>query len=217
MTGGHMGIKAIETVYKGYRMRSRLEARWAVFFDSLGIEWEYEAEGYEMDKEKYLPDFWLPEHNMFIEIKPKIPEGREFDKLKAFSEESPKRLFIIVGNPYIHGISNDYKKEYDFYQIYKGFYDDEPIIHKLEEFCFMRCLQCDRVIIDRFYDGHGGENAYYCEYCDITDRNTNGVPDLVYFHKGDLITYKYMPLNGGLFDAYKKARQVRFEHGEKYV
>ncbi len=35
-------IKAIETVYKGYRFRSRLEARWAVFFDSLGIIWEYE-------------------------------------------------------------------------------------------------------------------------------------------------------------------------------
>ena len=26
-------IKAIETYYKGYRFRSRLEARWAVFFD----------------------------------------------------------------------------------------------------------------------------------------------------------------------------------------
>jgi hypothetical protein len=28
-------IKAIETSYKGYRFRSRLEARWAVFFDAL--------------------------------------------------------------------------------------------------------------------------------------------------------------------------------------
>ena len=30
-------IKAIETYYKGYRFRSRLEARWAVFFDAAGI------------------------------------------------------------------------------------------------------------------------------------------------------------------------------------
>lgn len=27
-------IKAIDTYYKGYRFRSRLEARWAVFFDA---------------------------------------------------------------------------------------------------------------------------------------------------------------------------------------
>ena len=30
--------KAIETLYKGYRFRSRLEARWAVFFDASKIE-----------------------------------------------------------------------------------------------------------------------------------------------------------------------------------
>jgi hypothetical protein len=29
-----MSAKAIETHYKGYRFRSRLEARWAVFFDT---------------------------------------------------------------------------------------------------------------------------------------------------------------------------------------
>ena len=31
-------IAAIETEYCGYRFRSRLEARWAVFLDALGIE-----------------------------------------------------------------------------------------------------------------------------------------------------------------------------------
>ncbi len=40
-------IKAIETRYKGYRFRSRLEARWAVYFDTLGWKWEYEKEGYD--------------------------------------------------------------------------------------------------------------------------------------------------------------------------
>jgi len=38
-------IKAIQTEYKGYLFRSRLEARWAVFFDACGIEYEYEPEG----------------------------------------------------------------------------------------------------------------------------------------------------------------------------
>ena len=38
-------IKAKETYYDGYRFRSRLEARWAVFFNNIGLEYEYEMEG----------------------------------------------------------------------------------------------------------------------------------------------------------------------------
>lgn len=30
-------IKAIETEYDGHRFRSRLEARWAVFFNAVGL------------------------------------------------------------------------------------------------------------------------------------------------------------------------------------
>lgn len=73
-------IKAIETTYKGYRFRSRLEARWAVFFDTLGIPWKYENEGYEKEvgtvqgarTMRYLPDFFLPCRwggGMFVEVK----------------------------------------------------------------------------------------------------------------------------------------------------
>lgn len=65
-------IKPIETIYKGYRFRSRLEARWAVFFDDLEEEWEYEKEGFEVDGERYLPDFYLPEKDLWVEIKPLI-------------------------------------------------------------------------------------------------------------------------------------------------
>lgn len=51
-------ITAIETSYKGYRFRSRLEARWAVFFDELGLKWNYESEGFVLpDGSWYLPDF----------------------------------------------------------------------------------------------------------------------------------------------------------------
>ena len=42
-------IKAIETEYDGHRFRSRLEARWAVFFNAVGLTYEYEIEGFEMD------------------------------------------------------------------------------------------------------------------------------------------------------------------------
>jgi hypothetical protein len=68
-----MTIKAIETKYAGYRFRSRLEARWAVFFDVCGIEWEYEPEGFTVDTPRgrinYLPDFWLPQTGQWAEVK----------------------------------------------------------------------------------------------------------------------------------------------------
>lgn len=64
-----MDIKPIETVYNGYRFRSRLEARWAVFFDAMGIEYEYELEGLEVDGVRYLPDFYLPEFRCLFEVK----------------------------------------------------------------------------------------------------------------------------------------------------
>ena len=39
-------IKAIETEYDGHRFRSRVEARWAVFFNVIGLKYEYEIEGF---------------------------------------------------------------------------------------------------------------------------------------------------------------------------
>jgi len=72
-----MNIKAIETEYGGCRFRSRLEARWAVFFTELGWRWQYEPEGFELPSGWYLPDFLVhiaspSEGNgdRWIEVKP---------------------------------------------------------------------------------------------------------------------------------------------------
>lgn len=76
-----MRMKAIETEYNGYKFRSRLEARWAYFFDLLGIEYEYEPEGIEIDeKTKYLPDFFLPHFHCFFEVKRKGLSKEEKDR-----------------------------------------------------------------------------------------------------------------------------------------
>lgn len=93
-------IKAIETVYKGYRFRSRLEARWAVFFDALGIEWQYEAEGFDLDGVWYLPDFWLPQLRCWCEIKANLPEDLDNQVIKwgELSKQNP--LLVIIGQPF---------------------------------------------------------------------------------------------------------------------
>ncbi|MDJ0342216.1 hypothetical protein QMK19_03320 [Streptomyces sp. H10-C2] len=66
-----MTIQAIETYYGGHRFRSRLEARWAVVFDSLNLRWEYEPQGYRIGESRrpYLPDFYLTDLNWWIEVK----------------------------------------------------------------------------------------------------------------------------------------------------
>ena len=64
-------MNPIETHYAGCRFRSRLEARWAVFFDCLGVKWDYEPQGYLVGEKKcpYLPDFWLPGLGVWVEVK----------------------------------------------------------------------------------------------------------------------------------------------------
>lgn len=67
-------IKAIPTQYNGTLFRSILEARYAKMLDTYAIKWAYEVEGYEYNGIRYLPDFYLPETNVLLEIKgPKIP------------------------------------------------------------------------------------------------------------------------------------------------
>ena len=98
-----MTIKAIETEYNGYKFRSRLEARWAVFFDAAGIEYQYEPEGVETsDGEKYLPDFYLPELETHVEVKGKRPGyEKEILRLPKFIEwgGQVKQILILSDVP----------------------------------------------------------------------------------------------------------------------
>jgi hypothetical protein len=98
-------ITAIETRYKGYRFRSRLEARWAVLFDSLGVEWEYEKEGYDLGEAGwYLPDFWLPQFQAHVEIKPTLEEVKgSFGKWRGMSALGD---FLVLHDISVEGVLN---------------------------------------------------------------------------------------------------------------
>lgn len=89
-------MRPIQTSYRGYRFRSRLEARWAIFFDSLKIKWEYEPQGFHLSNgEMYLPDFFLPgfetEKGMYVEVKP----DRLIDK-KALHLAKDSRVPVLM-------------------------------------------------------------------------------------------------------------------------
>lgn len=97
-----MSIKAIETHYAGHRFRSRLEARWAVFFDKLGIAWEYEPEGYETPHGRYLPDFRLSLCGgpKWFEVKPNAESDDDDEpRWRAVVEGTKTDLVVAHGMP----------------------------------------------------------------------------------------------------------------------
>jgi hypothetical protein len=60
-------IKAIPTEYAGVEFRSRLEAKWAAFFDRCAWRWSYEPQ----DFNGYIPDFALWFRTpILVEVKP---------------------------------------------------------------------------------------------------------------------------------------------------
>ena len=81
-------IRPRPTEYDGHRFRSRLEARWAVFFNEMGWKYYYELDDlmveYEGEIMRYLPDFYViieDDHKAFIEVKG--PRMTDRDKMKV--------------------------------------------------------------------------------------------------------------------------------------
>lgn len=100
--------QSIPTFYSGNTFRSRLEARWAVFMDQLGVRWFYEYEGFELPSGRYVPDFWLPDIDRWLEIKPvsfdpwgKDAGGRDAKRCSEFMQlaDKSKGLVILCGSP----------------------------------------------------------------------------------------------------------------------
>lgn len=71
-------MHAIPTSYGGVNFRSRLEARWAAFFDLLGWPWEYEP----IDLAGYIPDFIL-DGRVLVEVKPLLWTSSNEERLSC--------------------------------------------------------------------------------------------------------------------------------------
>lgn len=92
------GARAIETHYAGCRFRSRLEARWAVAFDAMGVVWRYETEGYDLSGQWYLPDFLLPQRHAWIEVKPDLTTA-DLTKAVALARDSHEPVLCLGDIP----------------------------------------------------------------------------------------------------------------------
>lgn len=189
-------IKAIDTRYNGYKFRSRLEARWAVYFDSLGIRWEYEMEGFDLGGgDFYLPDFLLTgiglrstknKDGLWVEIKP--PGNCGSEKLNKLVEASKHDGLLIVGTP-----GDQWQYEYGgtlsdaHYQYKRG----EGQAETWWDNCmyFMKCYnnRCGEQKVE-FLEG----NYCRCEVCGCTCDEKH--PDII--------------------RAIERARSARFEHGQ---
>ncbi len=104
------GIQAIETRYAGHLFRSRLEARWAAFFDLVGLQWEYEP----FDAAGYIPDFLvqggsLQQPPILIEVKPFLPGSAE---LRAEADRCFARTVGVMPIPLLAvGCALDFDKD----------------------------------------------------------------------------------------------------------
>jgi hypothetical protein len=92
-------MKPIPTAYNNVLFRSRGEARFAVMATSLGLQASYEVEGFEFDasegvSDKYLPDFYLPAFDLWIECKPEGPTQKAWTTHKAFRRQRQHAFFV---------------------------------------------------------------------------------------------------------------------------
>lgn len=207
-------IRAIETVYNGYRFRSRLEARWAVFFDAADIRYEYEPEGFEVNGERYLPDFYLPELDTYVEVKGKR-QGYEYEILKL-------REFIVWGGPIkqILILSDVPGKTVDcgiwhfpaFYWSVRGvmagwffFYDFE---HRVKG-----NLSSERYLGPDIGEWYITRNRFSIDPRSDYSKEMRTTTDYADFFEGWTPPNSW-EANQNVANAFKAARQARFEYGE---
>ena len=217
-------IKPIETIYNGYRFRSRLEARWAVFFHMGNIKYEYEPEGYKLpDGTLYLPDFYLPEFDLYVEVKGER-EGawEEIDKAKkaVFWGSKVKRIVILSNIPLYHKNMGE--------PCFPCFYDEDADVEIGWWTFFSYEDENGECGVDGCLAVKSGYNFPWVirpsgRMSGFRNRELSfqAVPrrilDEEKFGSGHFPEYAYeidYENSEPLILAYKEARQARFEHGE---
>lgn len=102
-----MKIRPRRTVYRhqNYLMRSYAETRWAQIMDALGISWTYEQGAVTTEHGMYLPDFYLKNACVTLEVKGAAPSFIEVEKAQDASIQLGTPVVIAYGDPATHGLS----------------------------------------------------------------------------------------------------------------
>jgi hypothetical protein len=192
----NMDIKPIETYYNGYRFRSRLEARWAVFFDAMGIKYEYEPEGFAMsDGTAYLPDFYLPESKQYFEVKGVMKET-DMHKVKQFIKEAESCVTI--------GYSDF---SFDTCSYWDDIYPDTDKFELSRGGALFKCRTCGRYWFMTY------EGLYHCQCCGEYDGDHHLIPIMTSECYEDGKKKLWVDSDKAK-RAVEIARYARFEHGE---
>lgn len=212
-------MQAIETHYKGYRFRSRLEARWAVFFETLGVAWEYEKQGFELRSGRYLPDFYLPsvDDGCWLEIKPMRPsdgEGSLAEQLCSFTKQA---VYVFFGDVPGFDVFNEYQLPTDGayvfrYQIPEEDGEADTAWDNCQAFC--ACDACGLVGIE--YCGRSERlPCKECWHCYEARRSGGAKPCGNCSGACRMNAHRDYTLNHErILRAVTAARSARFEHGE---
>lgn len=83
--------KAIETRFKDFIFRSRLEAKWAAMFELMNWEWDYEP----CDFNGWIPDFAIyGKKTVYVEVKPVIEFPKDVAKEMEMSGCNEEMLIV---------------------------------------------------------------------------------------------------------------------------
>ena len=83
------------TIYNNIPMRSTWEANFAKWCDLSGIKWLYESKTFDLGSTTYTPDFYLPEFDLWIEVKGWLTEKSK-EKMSIFNKK--ENLLILKEN-----------------------------------------------------------------------------------------------------------------------
>lgn len=90
--------EARPTWFEGILYRSQTEARWAVFLRCMDIPFEYEERHFTLGGMFYLPDFWLPKQNCWLEIKGPFPTREEKEKARRLAAHEQRNVYVCFGD-----------------------------------------------------------------------------------------------------------------------
>jgi len=202
-------IAPIETRWFGCRFRSRLEARWAVFFEEIKLRWEYEPEGFQIGDIRYLPDFkvYTPQGKViWYEVKPfNVKDDPKFSAFRSalykayednvqFNEEglitNAPRVVLLSGHP-------------------KDMCDTHVVCGRCSQF-----LLWDEADLHKSVD----DTMWYCYECDMETPSVewyrDGLLESDYVsHKGNLMMdySEWHYIQRRLVDAVTEAMSSRFD------